>query len=1150
VKLRSNITFKLLSYLLVAGVVPLLVLGFSALGIAKRVVVEQARSENARVVGSFASYLALYYDQIEDLSTNIAGNEVFGIALHGADHPSSSSSFDALNTRAQIGYTLNNYVRVKGLVSLDLFSVGGEHFHVGETLNISQTAPDLARTLLQETGPAQSASLWRGMGPNINSNSAHAQVSSVVRAIHYFSPVNGRTEQAGVLVISVTDEIMQEYLRRVPLAQGQKLMQIDGQGRVVLHSEGDKVGQQMSTAFMEIVRRQPPVREFTLDGEDVLMDVNTESVKGSLVMITPRHLVTSHVDQLTLTTSGLLALGFLVVIALTWHYARTVVAPIRAVSQGFARISHAPEAVHAALPKPGSRDEISQLVEGYNNHLLALKAQHEVTAQLKRARLVAEEASLAKGQFLANMSHEIRTPINAILGMLQLLLRTELDNQQQDYADKTEMAAKSLLGLINDILDVSKIDAGKMQLDPQPFSLERMLRSLSVILSANLGDRRIEVLFDVDPAVPDVLLGDVQRLQQIFINLGGNAIKFTLRGQVVIGLRLQQLDAHRARIEFSVQDSGIGISAEKQDMIFNGFSQAEASTTRKFGGTGLGLSISKRLVELMDSKIHLHSAVDEGSRFSFVLELPLVHPVPAELRPLLPMDPTLRRALLVDGNPVALRLMAEAARSWGWTAQSMGSGDEALEWVQAQLRPGTFPVDVVYLAWLMPGQDGWSTAKQLRELAAQCGGVQPTIVMLAANSRESLAQRTQAEQDLLNGFLVKPVTAAMLREAVLAPGATDFRRQKSQRASSLRRLQGMRLLVVEDNLTNQQVAEELLISEGALVSLAANGQLGVEAVAAALGPQQFHAVLMDLQMPVLDGYGATRAIRQQLKITDLPIIAMTANVMASDRDECLACGMNEHVGKPFDLGRLVGVLLRCTGFAGAEQVDLPAQEPAAPDVPVAAPEGLDLVAALSRMGGMSDLYVRAARDFAGELATAQSRFHAWLALDGVAAVRQAHSLKGLSATLGAITMAAAAARLEELLKTKAPQAELLAQVEHMVALAQETASQLQVAIASLTPEPLPQIPDTEQDIADDGEALRAALEAMVALLQASDLAALERFEALRPSLQALGKSQFGQLQACMNALDLPQALLLCQNAQFTLNAQYARRGAEVGNSAE
>ena len=382
------------------------------------------------------------------------------------------------------------------------------------------------------------------------------------------------------------------------------------------------------------------------------------------------------------------------------------------------------------------------------------------------AQARAEQASVAKGQFLANMSHEIRTPMNAILGLLQLLQHTALDAQQRDYATKTEGAARSLLGLLNDILDFSKIEAGKMALDTRPFHLDQMLGDLAVILAPNVGSKFVQMRFDARPDVPRHLIGDDMRLQQVLINLGGNAVKFTQEGEVVIGVRLVERGAEDALLEFFVRDTGIGIAPENLEHIFDGFSQAEASTTRRFGGTGLGLAISSRLVELLGGTLQVSSTVGHGSTFSFRLRLP------------------------VAAQPVAAV-------------------------------PAETP----------------------------------------------------------------------------APAPT--------------RLRGLRVLVVEDNKINQMVARGLLAKEGAQVSLADDGRLGVAAVAAADPP--FDAVLMDVQMPVMDGYTATHAIRQELGLTALPIIAMTANAMASDRAACLAAGMDEHIGKPFELDHLVAALQRLTG---------------------------------------------------------------------------------------------------------------------------------------------------------------------------------------------------------------------------------------------
>ena len=531
---------------------------------------------------------------------------------------------------------------------------------------------------------------------------------------------------------------------------------------------------------------------------------------------------------------------------------------------------------------------------------------------LSEALEAAKQASVFKSQFLANMSHEIRTPMNAILGLLQLLQNTELDLRQQDYVGKTEGAARSLLGLLNHILDISKVEAGKMALDPRPFRIDRMLRDLSVILSANVGPKDIDVLFDVDPLLPPALVGDDMRLLQILINLGGNAIKFTAQGEVV--LRLRQIDHvdNKVTVEFAVTDSGIGIAPENQALIFSGFSQAEASTTRRFGGTGLGLAISSRLTRLMGGDLQLESALGTGSTFCFRVQFEVASQdsIPSAAAPAATSGLEKLRVLVVDDNPVARRLMVDMAHSLGWRADAAAGGTEALELIQHPLNRGQ-AYQAIFMDWRMPDMDGWQTCQRIREMA-----VEPPVVMMmvTAHGREMLAQRSAQDQSLLNGFLVKPVTAAMLLEslrdaqAVGAAAATNIPLPTAQPVAKPKRLLGMRLLVVEDNKINQMVAKGLLVQEGADVSLADDGQQGVAAVQAT--PSLFDAVLMDVQMPVMDGYTATRAIRQDLGHTTLPIIAMTANAMASDREACLAAGMDDHIGKPFNLDELVTMLLR------------------------------------------------------------------------------------------------------------------------------------------------------------------------------------------------------------------------------------------------
>jgi len=683
------------------------------------------------------------------------------------------------------------------------------------------------------------------------------------------------------------------------------------------------------------------------------------------------------------------------------------------------------------------------------------RVQHELF--LQEARDIAEQATLSKGQFLANMSHEIRTPMNAILGMLKLTQSTDLNERQLDYITKAEGAAKSLLGLLNDILDFSKIEAGKLELDPLPFSTERLCRELSVILAANLGHKPVELLYDLDPQIPPQLVGDAMRLQQVLINLGGNALKFTQHGEVVVHMHVVAHLPKATRLRIGVRDSGIGIAPENQAKIFGDFSQAEASTTRRYGGTGLGLSICKRLVELMGGELQVTSALGKGSNFYFQITLPHVDATPAAAG-----NDTASEALevlVIDDNAVARDLLGTMLRSIGWNPEIVGSGDDAIQAIQARARTGTRPFQAIFVDWEMPGMDGWETLTRLRELGAEYGS--PVCVMLASHSRQGLAQRSAQEQAALNAFLIKPVTAGMLREAVAdaRAGRHNFRKSERKAGSSGQRLKGMHLLVVEDNLVNQQVARELLAPEGAEVELADNGLVALSALKQQRATP-FHAVLMDVQMPVMDGFTATRVIRKDMGLHQLPIIAMTANAMASDREDCLEAGMNDHVGKPFDLKYLVSVLLQTTGFKPSASVEVPADVsvPDAPAQPAPTPsEGLsvaiDLEAALQNLEGLKELYVDLAQQFVTELEGVVPEYHRTLSASLQAdAVRQMHTLKGTAATLGVMPLSHLAKELEQTCKTTEQASAALAREPELAAMVKASITALRATIAQLSAE--------------------------------------------------------------------------------------------------
>ncbi|HEY8359609.1 MAG TPA: PAS-domain containing protein [Ramlibacter sp.] len=630
---------------------------------------------------------------------------------------------------------------------------------------------------------------------------------------------------------------------------------------------------------------------------------------------------------------------------------------------------------------------------------------HDITARkrqevaLIRAKEEAQEASGAKTRFLSSMSHEIRTPMNAILGMLTLLRGSGLNPRQQDYAGKAQGAAVSLLGLLNDILDFSKIEAGKMTLDERPFSLEAVLADLSVILSANVGERDIEILYDLDPQVPDALVGDDMRLRQILINLGGNAVKFTQRGEVVVRTLLVDRDATHATVEFSVEDTGIGITTEEQERLFTDYAQASGETSRNFGGTGLGLGICRRLTELMDSRLQVASTPRVGSRFWFAVRLPLAPVVEEDVASGPPA-----RVLVVDDNPHARDALAALCHAAGWRVETAADGEQAVARVQSAAAMG-MAYDAVFVDWLMPRVDGWETCARIRALSLPART--PLVVMVTGQGRELVAQRPGHEQALLDGYLVKPVTPGMLREAMrrarAAPETATVAPPPAPQA-----LAGLRLLLAEDNEVNQQIAVELLSRRGAEVEVAPNGAIAVQRLA---DGGCFDAVLMDVQMPVMDGLDATRMIRRLPDRARLPIIAMTANAMDTDRAACLAAGMNDHVAKPFAVDLVVQVILRHV-HGTAAPLAAPVAAPAATSLPV-----FDRAGALERLGDDESLLDVVLRVFRGNLETAARQIeNAGRSSSPDEMRRLFHSVKGMAANVGAMALSAAAADADQALR--------------------------------------------------------------------------------------------------------------------------------------
>ena len=893
---RLSITTKAFITLLFVGVVPLMTVGILSYNVSSDILQKEMSHSSQELLKQQQRYMDLLLRGVESLMANVSSLEEVQRALTDG---ATADEVTRLATRAKINAILQGYTNLDGLLSIDIFTTSGLRFHVGDTLTAGEVDQETLDRLYEEALAAGRDVYWSGIEERLDPRSGFDKAIIAAQILRTPSNQGRPGEPAGLLLVSYSVDSFHQAFNQVTFGPGAYMVVVDGKDRIVFHPDKSFIGKRMSDELLQLLQDHTGSFIETVGEEEMFVAFTRSPLNGwRLVSLVPMESLLAGVRQIHDYTLWVLGIFLLLITLAVLVIFRYFVTPINRLSSLFRQIQEGTIDWNVRLPED-RRDEIGKLNHWFNIFLQNLKEKARTEEELVQAKEAAEAANRAKGEFLANMSHEIRTPMNAIIGMTELALGTELSPEQEEFLKTIKTSANSLLSLLNDILDFSKIESGRLDFAREPFRLREQIGDILKTLAVNAQEKNVELVYHIEPEVPDAYLGDPGRLRQILINLLGNSLKFTEEGEVALHIRLEEQDGQSARLRFAVMDTGIGIAQEDQESIFESFSQADSSITRRYGGTGLGLSISSRLIEMMGGRIWLESELGRGSTFYFTVQLDL-QPGQKAHHPSIAPELKGTRVLVVEDNQTTGKYLAQLLTHWGMDPAVVTSGKSAIVTVKRALSKGA-PYGLLLLDAQMEGMDGFDVAEVLKREP----GLATQMIMMFSLANSSTDINRCQEMDIQH-YLIKPFLESELLEVLHATLGDDSSptQEASQHAAPPQAVvyRELQILLAEDNVVNQRVAALLLERQGHTVTVAANGKEAIELWQS----RPFDLILMDVQMPEMDGFQAAQEIRKMEAETGqhIPIIALTARAMKGDRERCLAAGMDGYLSKPIKVAEL------------------------------------------------------------------------------------------------------------------------------------------------------------------------------------------------------------------------------------------------------